>query len=279
MKYREAHFHWSIAFILSIMLHLAIFSYISAKESEKSTAISSHMLMVEFSDFPESMVVNISDLPIGLLKQQNYVQQAVQNVDNFDEPPIEQMLPEVSKTIEAVKPNIIAKTKKIGDSESKKQETKKKLNNKPRKAELLQQVEQSNVSSIEQSASSPPPMEGRQLTAPVSSLADKQGRTKNWQAIVLAHLAHNQGYPSMALAGGIEGVVRVKITVGREGQVNHIELHASSGYPILDDHALELIRHKSPFPPPFQEVIGNRNQLTINLPIAYNIKRYKRSIK
>lgn len=78
-------------------------------------------------------------------------------------------------------------------------------------------------------------------------------------------------YPLRAREEEKEGITHLRFTILRNGQVSELELVSSSGYRILDQEALSLIKRASPFSP-FPENI-KRERLTLQLPVKFIIDR------
>ncbi len=76
--------------------------------------------------------------------------------------------------------------------------------------------------------------------------------------LVLARLS----YPLAARRQGWQGTVTIAFTVYADGAVGELRVTASSGYPMLDGHALEAVRRAAPLPPPGKP-------LAIVLPVAF----------
>jgi TonB family protein len=55
-------------------------------------------------------------------------------------------------------------------------------------------------------------------------------------------------YPLMARKMNMEGVSYVRFAIGADGQPEGLALKSTSGYPVLDEAALETIRRAAPFP-------------------------------
>jgi protein TonB len=56
-------------------------------------------------------------------------------------------------------------------------------------------------------------------------------------------------YPPEARERGATGVARVQFALGRDGRVLSSSLIGSSGERLLDNAAVDMVRHASPFPP------------------------------
>ena len=67
----------------------------------------------------------------------------------------------------------------------------------------------------------------------------------------------NLHYPQEARRNGIEGSLRLLVTLQSDGRVQHLEMLKSSGHPLLDDAALTIVRTASPFEP-FPEAMRAR---------------------
>lgn len=63
----------------------------------------------------------------------------------------------------------------------------------------------------------------------------------------------NRHYP---LSPSLEGQLRIRVVVGREGQLRRIEVVQSSGHPELDQAALTTVRDAGPYPPFDGEMAG-----------------------
>ena len=59
----------------------------------------------------------------------------------------------------------------------------------------------------------------------------------------------NQYYPQASLRYGIYGSLQMLVTVRSDGQLEAIEILTSSGYAVLDEAAVRIVRLAAPFPP------------------------------
>lgn len=60
----------------------------------------------------------------------------------------------------------------------------------------------------------------------------------------------NLTYPAAARRKGWKGTVTISFIIGEDGLVGHIRVVESSGYGILDAHAIRTIKNCQPFPRP-----------------------------
>jgi protein TonB len=69
----------------------------------------------------------------------------------------------------------------------------------------------------------------------------------------------NRHHPAPA---ALEGQLRIRAVIGREGQLRQAEVIQSSGHPELDQAALQTVRDAAPYRP-FDRGMGQRDSLTI----------------
>lgn len=81
---------------------------------------------------------------------------------------------------------------------------------------------------------------------------------------------HSQ-YPNQALNQGLEGVVRVRVTVDRQGKVLNAKLLQKSEHDILNQAALKAIAKAAPFPQVPESVSGESYSFTV--PFKYQFDR------
>ncbi|NKD77153.1 energy transducer TonB [Haematospirillum sp. H1815] len=85
------------------------------------------------------------------------------------------------------------------------------------------------------------------ITQPNSSAAAKMSL---WHGQILSHLERHKHYPRLAKARYQEGTVVIRFRIARTGDVLSVALEESSGFPLLDQEGLDLVRRASPLPPP-----------------------------
>jgi protein TonB len=84
-------------------------------------------------------------------------------------------------------------------------------------------------------------------------------------------LARQQEYPRIAALRGWEGEVRLRLTVARKGQLLSIHLDRTSGFEVLDQHALAMLETLSSLPPLPEALEANEIQVVV--PINYKLKK------
>lgn len=102
--------------------------------------------------------------------------------------------------------------------------------------------------------------------------ADPRARKQeaDYFALVGAHLNRRKVYPAEARQARQQGVVVVRFTVDRSGNVDGISVKRSSGHVILDAATLALVQRVAPLPR--MPASMPRDRLTLSLPIDYSLR-------
>ncbi len=87
----------------------------------------------------------------------------------------------------------------------------------------------------------------------------------------IAQLAQDS-YPYRARRRGLEGTVVLSFVINQDGRINHLRLHQSSGYTLLDEAARQVIEEEMrmrfrPFPQGL-----NLSQIEVSIPIRYQLR-------
>lgn len=88
------------------------------------------------------------------------------------------------------------------------------------------------------------------ITQSNSSVA---ARMSLWHGQILSHLERHKHYPRLAKARYQEGTVVIRFRIARTGDVLSVALEESSGFPLLDQEGLDLVKRANPLPPPPSE--------------------------
>ncbi len=101
----------------------------------------------------------------------------------------------------------------------------------------------------------------RQMTSvSTKSSADAEYLNRWTQKI---ELLGNENFPRAALDNRIFGSLRLSVLVNRDGSVDRVEILKSSGYPVLDQAAVQIVRLASPFDSFPPEILETADQLDI----------------
>ncbi|SEH32893.1 energy transducer TonB family protein [Magnetospirillum fulvum] len=106
--------------------------------------------------------------------------------------------------------------------------------------------------------------------APAQPSAAAIDARRAWQGALRAHLERHKRYPRSAQARRQEGIVTVRFTMNRSGEIVSSRLERSSGAAILDDEGLALLERAQPLPVPPPDVKGDTIELVV--PIEFFLK-------
>lgn len=139
---------------------------------------------------------------------------------------------------------------------------------------------------VRQSAPSPAPAPAPPLTSnvPTPALAGTAATTNptpgsdprakraeaDYFSLISAHLNRRKVYPTEAKKARQQGVVTVRFTVDRAGNVSNISIRRTSGHDILDAATLALVQRVAPLPK--MPASMQRDSVTLALPIDYSLK-------
>lgn len=101
---------------------------------------------------------------------------------------------------------------------------------------------------------------------------DKIINPNDYKSVISQMIAKNKIYPQKAQLNSIEGDVKVKFKIDKEGNLIDIEIIESSGNNLLDDAAVSAIKKTAPFPKPPKELIGSHAGLSLTIPFDFNLK-------
>lgn len=132
---------------------------------------------------------------------------------------------------------------------------------KPPSREQAEKPREPQISTVPAPTPSPQP--------PAHALNDEQASI-GYIRQVAAFLNRVKTYPEKARAAGQQGIVVVRFTISRAGQVGSINVLRSSGSEALDDAGLALVRRAAPFPPLPDDFNGPL--LTLTLPLSFGLR-------
>lgn len=116
-----------------------------------------------------------------------------------------------------------------------------------------------------------PPSDARDADLPREAEArNPQEGTLPIDLRVLDWLAQYRAYPLAARRARIEGVVQLRVTLMPDGRLVGARVEHSSGHPMLDQAALDLLAHAAPLPGDFGST--RTEQIELQLPIVYRMR-------
>ena len=124
-------------------------------------------------------------------------------------------------------------------------------------------------------ASAPPDaqQEDDQAAAPNVGVFSPEAaqRKLTWQNSLMLKLNESKRYPSQARRYRQEGVVYLRFTMDRKGNVLAKRIEQSAGYPLLDEETLALIERAQPLPKPPTEMEGVSLEFVV--PVEFFLRR------
>ena len=106
---------------------------------------------------------------------------------------------------------------------------------------------------------------------PVTSVPQQSSLLAAYRQRLTEIFAGQQTYPRIAALRGWEGEVRLRLLVARKGNLLAVHLDRSSGFDILDQHALAILDQLAILPPLPDGLEANEIQVVV--PISYKLKK------
>ncbi|MFH1413920.1 MAG: TonB family protein [Candidatus Omnitrophota bacterium] len=92
----------------------------------------------------------------------------------------------------------------------------------------------------------------------------------NYAHIIQKRILENLTYPQTAKQNGFQGTVKLSLLLSYRGEVLDVVVKNSSGYQVLDDSAILLVKQNSPYPP-FPSSVAMKD-LWIDIPIVFQLE-------
>jgi periplasmic protein TonB len=132
-----------------------------------------------------------------------------------------------------------------------------------------QPVRAAEPAAVAAPAAPAPVLRTEATSAPVSDTKARK-QESDYFALVSAHLNRRKTYPAEAKQARQQGVVTVRFTVDRNGNVSGTSIKRSSGHIILDQATLTLLQRVAPLPRMPDSM--QRDSVTLSLPIDYSLR-------
>jgi len=115
------------------------------------------------------------------------------------------------------------------------------------------------------------PAPAPQAAPPGPAVAAPPGEVQApWEGRLLAHLARFKRFPPAAQRRGEQGVVLMRLTVGRDGSVRSMSMARGSGYADLDQEAQAWMVRAAPLPAFPPEITSQ--QMEILVPLRFMLR-------
>lgn len=110
---------------------------------------------------------------------------------------------------------------------------------------------------------------GARVPAPAAETLDTASLGQYRSALIAAARRYRK-YPRIAVENGWEGRAEVRLAIDSDGSIASISIRTRSGYEVLDEQALEMIRKAKPMAPVPHGLRGKG--FTLDLPILFSLK-------
>lgn len=255
---------WGSGWLLALALHAGLIVWISYHALDSSIEAPPPAMMLMVADSVQS-TPSPQDAPVGPQQTLSTPQEAATQS--------EKMTQDVPLLAPAPKPVIAAAQKE-------KPQPQKKVQKKMEKP-VLETTPQEEIAPSEKPpapvTSAPLPGSNQQVAAPYNSDAAQMRKgVADWSSQLLAHLSRYKRYPAQAVRQRLQGVAQIRVTLDRTGNVLAVSLASSSGMMPLDKESVTLPQRAQPLPAPPAEVIGDNAQLTITIPISFDLREARR---
>lgn len=140
----------------------------------------------------------------------------------------------------------------------------------PPPSETVRQVQPLSAPTLASASSGATPATRTPSPATVGNDPKANQREADYLSLVSAHLNRKKHYPSEAKKARQQGIVTVRFTVDRDGNVSGVSIKRSSGHEILDRATLDLLARVAPLPRMPKSI--TRDSISVSLPIDYALR-------
>lgn len=282
------HLHWGFAFGVALGVHLvsayAYFNWVP-QQSQPRGAIDLGEGGVEIGLGRIGSYADLTERPVApsVPDQADAAQQETepQNVEVKSRPPV-QPLPEIKPVAVSVseppvvpveKQAVVAKRPPVAPSAA--------LPRPPRPEQPTQTEPSANYETASRMSASPdasiPATPSSRSSAAVratgkqqhSNLGGRVGNPQDYFSLLIAWLNQHKDYPPAVKKKKQQGTVVLAFSIDRSGTVLTSRVQESSGYPLLDQAALDMLARANPLPAMPDSI--PRQSLRLAVPIEYSL--------
>ncbi len=135
------------------------------------------------------------------------------------------------------------------------------------KAEITENTESAENAKSE--ANAEPQSQAESGTAQEPVLSDSQRKAlANYKSYVLGRIASKKKYPYSARSQGLEGKVRVRLTINSDGKLIDTELLQECDHEVLNEACLTAIKKSAPF----KKMPDGQESLTVTFVMDFSLK-------
>lgn len=106
--------------------------------------------------------------------------------------------------------------------------------------------------------------------SPAATDSADPGTLGQYRIAIIAAAKRYKRYPRLALDNNWEGQAEIRMVIGPEGSIVSIGIRSRSGYEVLDQQALEMIRKAKPLTPIPPALRGK--SFTVDVPVVFSLK-------
>lgn len=99
----------------------------------------------------------------------------------------------------------------------------------------------------------------------------KVGNAQTYLGHLMAWLNNYKQYPTKAKKHKQQGTVKLQFTLDRQGQILDYKIKESSGNPVLDAAAIDMLKTAAPLPAMPDDFYPNRGQMPLVIPVEYSL--------
>ena len=83
-------------------------------------------------------------------------------------------------------------------------------------------------------------------------------------------IAKKKGYPRLARMRNWQGTTDLKLQIGADGKLKELSVAHSSGFDVLDEQALKMVKDSQPLPEAPVALRGH--DFSINVPVVFRLQ-------